>query len=106
MAYDHVLAQRIEELLPNARGKSMFGGRGYFQEGNMFAGVMGDRLMVKLGEDAVAVVETEVDVELFSPGGKTMSGWVTVDQELVPDDDDLLAWLERGLAVVAKLPPK
>ncbi len=105
MPYDDVLAQRVTEVAPDARSRKMFGGIGFFVDGNMFAGVMQDRLMVKLGAGAPEAVQQD-GVEWFSPGGKPMTGWVTVDQELLPDDEDLVAWLNRGRETVADLPPK
>ena len=54
MAFDEGLADRIREVLsgePGLTGKKMFGGYGFLLDGNMCAGVQGDRLIVRVPAD-------------------------------------------------------
>ncbi|WP_260859482.1 hypothetical protein [Streptomyces cupreus] len=38
--------------------------------------------------------------------GRPMRGWVVVDGAAVTEDEELGAWVERGRAFAAGLPPK
>ncbi len=99
MAYDEVLAERLHDCFPQGRGKKMFGGYGFYLNDVMVAGVMADRLMVKLGDGANEAIASEEGVGSFAPGGGTpMRGWVTVDQELLAEDEDLVGWVERAIS--------
>jgi TfoX/Sxy family transcriptional regulator of competence genes len=52
MAYDARLAERVREELqadPGFSERKMFGGLCFMLHGNMCAGVVGDRLMLRLG---------------------------------------------------------
>jgi TfoX/Sxy family transcriptional regulator of competence genes len=63
MAYDQELAQRIRSILKNSPGiveKKMFGGVGYFVNGNMACGVNGEGLIVRLPETDYAVSSSAV----------------------------------------------
>lgn len=97
MAFSEELRDRILaalEPLPISH-KKMFGGLGVFYQGNMFAGVSGDRLMVKIGPTAAS--EVCAGRELFHG----MKQWLLLDEPA-----DLAEWLGRGLETVSKSPPK
>jgi TfoX N-terminal domain len=55
VAYDEVLADRIRGVVAAVDGevteRKMFGGLAFLLNGNMFVGVVGSELMVRLGED-------------------------------------------------------
>ncbi len=53
MAYDEELASRLRALLNGLDGISerrMFGGLSFLRDGNLVCGVMGETLLVRLGE--------------------------------------------------------
>ena len=54
MAYDETLAARIREVTGEIDGevteRKMFGGLAFMLNGHMFTGVVGDELMLRLGE--------------------------------------------------------
>jgi TfoX/Sxy family transcriptional regulator of competence genes len=107
MAYDEALAGRLRDLLPKATEKRMFGGVAFLERGNMLVGVHKDALLARVGPDAAASVLKEPGVGPFVMGGKPASGgWVLVDQEAVPEDDDLAAWIERCRRFTKTLPAK
>ena len=55
MAYDEGLARRVSDALAGSDGvveRKMFGGLAFMVRGNMAAGILADRLMVRVGADA------------------------------------------------------
>ena len=109
MAYDEQLAERVRDQLADVQGiteKAMFGGIAFLREGNMAVGLSGDELMVRVGpedsDDALARPHTRP----FDMTGRPMKGWILVAQEGLQDDDELRAWVRRGLDFAGSLPPK
>ncbi len=109
MAYDKALAERIRLILtaqPGLTEKKMFGGVGHMLHGNMASGIIDDKLIVRVGpdryEESLALPHTDV----FGTGGRSMRGWITVSPEGYASDEDLEAWLDRGLSFTRTLPPK
>jgi TfoX/Sxy family transcriptional regulator of competence genes len=110
MAYDEVLARRIEDVLagePGLTSRKMFGGLGFMLDGNMaVAAGSGGSLMVRIdpadGEawiDGGAVVPMEMR-------GREMTGWLLVAQDALAGDEQLALWVGRGTAYARTLPPK
>jgi TfoX/Sxy family transcriptional regulator of competence genes len=71
MAYDEVLADRIRDVLKTTAGASerkMFGGLASTVAGNMACGVVGQDLMLRLGEDgADAALDEPTHARWTSP---------------------------------------
>ena len=89
---------------PGVEIKPMFGSLGAFVNGNMFAGLFGEDVGVKL--DAAGLMELG---ELpgsgpFGPAERPMNGWLSLPAEL--PDADLSAWTDRARDHIASLPPK
>lgn len=106
VAFDEALAQRIRELLPKATEKRMFGGVAFLERGNMVVGVLGDDMIARVGPDATEAALREDGVRSFDFTGRPMKGWVVVSQEVLPEDEELGAWVRRCQGFVATLPPK
>jgi hypothetical protein len=56
MAYDEDLADRVRDALPSdadVTERKMFGGLAFLLGGHMFAGIVGNEVMVRLGHAAV-----------------------------------------------------
>lgn len=106
MAYDLELDARVAEVVGpwEATRKPMFGGTGYILNGNMLAGVHKDRLILRLGDGAPALL-LDPRVRPFDITGRPMKGWVMVGPGGI-DDDDLVLWLSRAKAHAESLPPK
>ena len=54
MAFDEAVAERVRKALagsPDVVEKRMFGGIAFMLRGNMCCGVIGDRLMLRVGPD-------------------------------------------------------
>ncbi|MCH8327082.1 MAG: TfoX/Sxy family protein [Candidatus Marinimicrobia bacterium] len=107
MAYDEGLAQRVRELCGDGLDeKKMFGGLGFFDRGNMAFGVMGDLLMVRVGPEIYESALSQPHVREMDFTGRPMRGMIYVDPPGIEDDDDLQAWLEKGLKFTSSLPAK
>ena len=55
MAFDEALADRVRDVLaarPELSERRMFGGIAFMLAGNMCCGVIGEDLLVRLGDDA------------------------------------------------------
>lgn len=85
---------------PRVEVKPMFGNLGAFIGGQMFAGLFGSDVGVKLPE-ADLVAMREKGARGFGPEERPMGGYVTV-----PDDADARDLLARAAQYVATLPPK
>jgi TfoX/Sxy family transcriptional regulator of competence genes len=84
--------------------KPMFGNLGAFVNGNMFMGLFGADIGVKLsGSDADAL--RAAGARPFGPSERPMGGYLTLPPEMIgtPDGD---RWAARALEVVGALPPK
>jgi hypothetical protein len=80
--------------------KPMFGQLGGFVNGNMFAGLFGSSVGVKLA-DADAAELTAAGGGPFGPEERPMSGWVTI-----PPGTDAAPWAARAAEYVGGFPPK
>lgn len=108
MAFDQGLAERIRYLMRDRRAveeKKMFGGLCFLIRGHMFCGIVGDRLMVRVGPEKYAAYLKEEHVREMDFTGKPMKGFVYVDPEGVDLDEDLDRWVERCLRYASSLPP-
>ena len=108
MAFDADLARRVREGLAT-RGafeeKRMFGGLAFMRRGNMCCGVLGDSLILRLGEEGAARVVADHGVALFAGAGRPMRTMVQVPAEKVGTPDDLMQWLDSAVAFTETLPP-
>jgi TfoX/Sxy family transcriptional regulator of competence genes len=109
MAYDEALADRIRELL-SARAevseRKMFGGIAFMVAGNMACGVLGEDLIVRLGDEEAEKALAEDGVRPFDFTGRPMKTTVYVGPERTSDDAGLAEWVEAGADFAATLPPK
>ena len=109
MAYDEALAARIREALAGREAiteKQMFGGLGFLYHGNMCVGVSSrGGMIVRLGEAGDEYLD-DPHVEPFAGGGRTMTGWLLVDEDGIEDTEDLETWVDRAVGFTGSLPPK
>ncbi len=109
MAYDEGLAQRIRDLMgedPALTERKMFGGLCFMTGGNMYAGVINDELMVRVGADAHDEWLARPGARPMEMGGRTSRGMLFVDGSVVASDAALKAWLDQAYGVASKLPAK
>ena len=109
MPYDEALAERVLDLLVDQQGlaeRRMFGGLAFMLHGNMSVGVTGDELMVRVGADAYEQALTLPHAREMDFTGRAMRGFVFVEPAGLAGDDDLEAWVRRGVDFALSLPPK
>jgi TfoX/Sxy family transcriptional regulator of competence genes len=80
--------------------KPMFGNLGAFVNGNMFAGLFGSDIGVKLAPTDMAELAAAGGGP-FGPEERPMAGYLSV-----PRGERLDDWVARALTHVASLPPK
>jgi TfoX/Sxy family transcriptional regulator of competence genes len=109
MAYDEELAGRVRDVI-SARAdvteRKMFGGIAFMVAGNMACGVLGENLIVRLGDEEGEKALKEEGVRPFDFTGKPMKGIVFVSPERTSDDAGLTEWVEAGADYASSLPPK
>ena len=109
MAYNEKLAQRIRERLINLPAymeRKMFGGVCFLLHGNMACGILNDDVIVRVGKDAYESALALPHTKKFDITGRAMSGWVMVSPQGHGSDQQLDAWLQRGVDFAASLPHK
>jgi TfoX/Sxy family transcriptional regulator of competence genes len=97
----------FRSVVPDAPGvevKPMFGNLGAFVNGNMFAGLFGSQLGVKLGETARAELGVIEGTGPYGPAERPMGGYLTLPASF--GQADAAVWVERACEYVATLPPK
>jgi TfoX/Sxy family transcriptional regulator of competence genes len=91
---------------PRVEIKPMFGNVAAFVNGNMFMGLFGPDVGVRLPEaDRSTMLEVE-GTGPFGPEGRPMGEYVTLPHAWRNDADSTAAWCERALEHVAAMPPK
>ncbi|MCC6738015.1 MAG: TfoX/Sxy family protein [Planctomycetia bacterium] len=109
MSYDEKLAKRIQKQVGRAKGvtsKAMFGGIAWLLGGNMFAGIVKDELMVRVGPERHAELLREPCARPMDFTGRPMKGYLFVEPGGVKSEKDLGRWLQRATEFVATLPAK
>ena len=89
MAYDEALATRIRAWLgdaPNVTERKMFGGIAFMVNGNMFAGVIRDDLMARVGGTNYDAALQRPGVRLMDFAGRPMKGMVYVEPAALTSD--------------------
>lgn len=109
MAYDEVLAQRIQDVVDGEAGwtsRKMFGGLGFMLEGHMaVAASSSGALMVRADPTTSADWIDGESVQPMEMHGRSMAGWLLVSRDGLADDDQLQLWVDRGATYVRTLPP-
>ena len=98
---------RFRDLVPEAPGvevKPMFGSVGAFVNGNMFAGLFGPNVGVKLDPEGLEELRALEGSGPFGPAERPMGGYLSLPASL--SDEEAAAWVERARAHIATLPPK
>jgi TfoX/Sxy family transcriptional regulator of competence genes len=99
--------QRFRDLVPehpNVEIKPMFGNLGGFVNGNMFMGLFGPSIGLKLsGPDADALLAHD-GAGPFGPSERPMGGYVAIPNDW--GEPQAAEWVNRALVHVSGLPPK
>ena len=86
--------------------RPMFGNLAAFVNGNMFAGLFGEDLFVRLPDDESARVRKEGGRDFAPMAGRPMKGYVTVPSTWRTKGEPARAWIARALEVTGRMPPK
>ena len=109
MAFDERLAKRVSTVLadvPDVREQQMFGGIAFLVDGHMACGVVGDELMLRLGEEGADSALRQPDVRPMDFTGRPMSTMVFVEPAGIETDEALAGLFTNALTYVQTLPPK
>jgi TfoX/Sxy family transcriptional regulator of competence genes len=91
---------------PRVEIKPMFGNLGAFVNGNMFMGLFGSDVGVKLADSGREKLLAEPGAGPFGPAERPMGGYVTMPAQWRSSRDAAAAWIEQALEYVGSLPPK
>ena len=109
VAYDEELAERVREVLAprsDVSERRMFGGIAFMLGGNMACGVLGEDLIVRLGDEEGEKALAEDGVRPFDFTGRPMKGIVYVSAVGTANDSGLSEWVDAGADYAASLPAK
>ena len=100
------IAEKMKKVTCEYR--KMFGYPAYFINGNMFAGVFGDKLFLRLSDADIALISKVCkDVSAFEPmRGRPMKGYVFLPKIVYSEDVFFDEWLKKSIEYVSSLPPK
>ena len=94
-------------MVPSGPGltlRPMFGQLSAFVNGNMFAGVFGDAMFVRLPDDQRALVLKAGGGDFEPMPGRPMKGYVSLPPAW--KDEVVRAWMSKSMDWVREMPPK
>jgi TfoX/Sxy family transcriptional regulator of competence genes len=88
--------------------RKMFGYPTYFINGNLFVGIHGEKIFLRLSEsDIKKIGDAYPEVSGFEPmPGRAMKGYVVLPKSVYVDEKVLAELLDRSLEYASSLPPK
>jgi TfoX/Sxy family transcriptional regulator of competence genes len=84
----------------------MFGNLGAFVNGNMFLGLFGGDIGVRLTSDLRGELLEMPGTGAFGPDGRPMKEYVALPRAWRDDPAATATWVDRALAHTAAMPPK
>jgi TfoX/Sxy family transcriptional regulator of competence genes len=91
---------------PEVEIKPMFGNLGAFVHGNMFAGLFGPAVGVRLAEADAGELAAVDGSGPFGPEGHSMAGYISLPGAWRGDASLAASWVEKARDHVGSLPPK
>lgn len=101
--------ERFRSLVPDAAGvevKPMFGNFAAFVNGNMFMGLFGPDIGVRLDDEGRAELRQEPDTGDFGPADRPMKEYVALPSRWLDNPAEVATWIDRALSHTAAMPPK
>ena len=86
--------------------RPMFGNLAAFVNGNMFAGLFGEDLFVRLPEAESAKVRKQGGRDFAPMAGRPMKGYVTVPGTWRAKPEAVKGWITTALEVTGRMPAK
>ena len=108
MAYDEALAEALRAALLGTEGlseKKMFGGLGFFLNGNMLCAADKGRYVFRVGKEQEAAALERAGASPMAFGERRIGGFVFVDVAQCPETA-LADWITLARSFVDTLPPK
>ena len=100
----------FRSILPDAPGitiRPMFGNISAFVNGNMFAGLFGNDLFVRVSEESRKELLEKKEASLLEPmKGKPMKEYVVIPKAWRNQPEMVRLWVTRSLDWTSRLPPK
>ncbi|MBP9890815.1 MAG: TfoX/Sxy family protein [Planctomycetes bacterium] len=108
MAYDETLAARLKQAFGKTKvvEKKMFGGLAMMLRGHMCCGIVGDKLMVRVGPEQYEAALKMKHAQPMTFTGKAMKGMVYVLPEGCNTAEKIVPWLKLALIFNATLSAK
>jgi TfoX/Sxy family transcriptional regulator of competence genes len=92
---------------PDVQLRPMFANLAAFVNGNMFAGLFGDQVGVRLPDADIRAELLAVDgAGPYGPAERPMGGYVALPEAWKSDPDRLREWIGVALEQVRAMPPK
>lgn len=92
---------------PRVTTKPMFGNLGSFIKGNMFAGLYGQQVFIRLPDtDRLRLIEEEGATEFSPMPGKPMKEYVAIPEKWRQNPEAVREWMNRSLEWVEAMPEK
>ncbi len=107
MAFNEAVARRVRKMLdkhPQVVEKRMFGGLAFIVCGNMCCGVVGDKLMIRVGPRAYEEALARPHAREMDFTGKPLKGFVYVEPAGFTSAAGLKAWITRATEFTLSLP--
>jgi len=109
VAYDQTLAKRVREIAAGVDGeiteRKMFGGLAFMLNGHMFTGIVGNELMLRLGEAGAEAALRREHVREMDFTGRPMKAMVFIEPAGL-EGPALDEWVTSAAAFALTLPPK
>jgi TfoX/Sxy family transcriptional regulator of competence genes len=100
MAYSEKIAIRIREALIDTKNlveKKMFGGIAFMVDGKMCVGVDKDDIMLRCQLEMTDELLSKKGARPFDLTGKSMKGWLLVDNDGTKSKKDFDWWIKTAL---------
>ncbi|GAB3171374.1 TfoX/Sxy family protein [Telluribacter humicola] len=97
MPYNKIIADRVREQLASLTSveeKEMMGGLIFMYKEKMCVGVMGDSLLCRIDPVLYEEVIERNGCRPMDSTGRSMKGWILVDQEAIKSRTDLVYWMD------------
>lgn len=92
---------------PHVQVRPMFGNLAGFVKGNMFTGLFGRQIFVRLPEhDRVELLQAEGASEFAPMPGRPMKEYVALPESWIQEPDRIRSWIQRSLTWAESLPEK
>ena len=92
---------------PKVTVRPMFGNISAFVNGNMFFGVFGNNIFVRLSDEDRAELLKKKGSSLLEPmKGRPMKDYVILPKAWRDERETVRTWISKSLAFSSKLPPK